>query len=204
MARLTADESAQVREALILAGLDAFSARGMNATGVQEIAHAAGVPKGSFYNYFESKERFAVEVIERYVAMILEAWDAQLALRTGTALEALRASFSTLIEMHRATACAQGCILGTLAGEVGPNDDVCREANRVARDRVEARLQGLLAEGQAEGSVRPEPDAAALAELFWNAWSGALLEAKVRRSVEPLERTLATLIDHFLPMRTTT
>jgi AcrR family transcriptional regulator len=41
---------------------------GYGATGLQEILHAAGVPKGSFYHHFHSKEEFTVALIERYVA----------------------------------------------------------------------------------------------------------------------------------------
>jgi len=43
-----------------------FTALGYSACGVQEIVDAAGVPKGSFYNYFKAKELLAVEVLGTY------------------------------------------------------------------------------------------------------------------------------------------
>jgi TetR/AcrR family transcriptional repressor of nem operon len=38
---------------------------GFNGCGVQDITAAAEIPKGSFYNYFASKEDFA-QILEEY------------------------------------------------------------------------------------------------------------------------------------------
>ena len=38
--------------------------KGYNATGVKDIVDAAGIPKGSFYNYFESKEDFVIQALQ--------------------------------------------------------------------------------------------------------------------------------------------
>ena len=56
----------ETRSRLLQKGGDLVSTRGFNATGVQEITAAAGVPKGSFYNYFDSKEAFAVAGLTEY------------------------------------------------------------------------------------------------------------------------------------------
>ena len=56
------------REEIIQAGLKCLVEKGFNAVGVQDITDAAGVPKGSFYNHFESKEALGVEIVERYGA----------------------------------------------------------------------------------------------------------------------------------------
>src|SRR5579872_5044139 len=55
-----------VREKLLDAGLKVLIEKGYNGSGVQDITDAAGVPKGSFYNHFESKEALGAEVVERY------------------------------------------------------------------------------------------------------------------------------------------
>src|SRR6516162_9493212 len=56
----------EVRRRLLAAGLDLVHARGFSASGVKDITDAAGVPKGSFYAYFPSKEAFGVAVLEHY------------------------------------------------------------------------------------------------------------------------------------------
>ena len=66
--------SSTVRDKIIQAALDRFHALGFSACGVQEIVDRAGIPKGSFYNHFESKEQLfqtaSEEVLERWGQMI--------------------------------------------------------------------------------------------------------------------------------------
>ena len=60
------------KQHIIRKGLKALYLKGYNATGVQEIANAAGIPKGSFYNYFKNKEDFAIEAMRLFTARELE------------------------------------------------------------------------------------------------------------------------------------
>ena len=55
-----------VREQIVQAGIEDPVEKGFNGVGVQEITDTAGVPKGSFYNHFESKEALGAEIVERY------------------------------------------------------------------------------------------------------------------------------------------
>ena len=56
----------EVRRRLLAQGLDLVHARGFAASGVKDITDAAGVPKGSFYAYFPSKEAFAAAILDHY------------------------------------------------------------------------------------------------------------------------------------------
>jgi len=62
------------REHLIEVGLERIRRIGYAATGVKEILDLAGVPKGSFYHYFPSKEAFVQEVLQRYSARETQRW----------------------------------------------------------------------------------------------------------------------------------
>ena len=53
-------------DALLDKGMGLLWSKGYNATSVNDIVKEAGIPKGSFYFYFESKEDFAVKAIDRY------------------------------------------------------------------------------------------------------------------------------------------
>src|SRR4051794_27714177 len=55
-----------MREEIVEAALERFHAHGFNAAGVKDITDTAGVPKGSFYNHFDSKEALALVALERY------------------------------------------------------------------------------------------------------------------------------------------
>lgn len=39
-----------------------FQTRGINATTIQDMTHAASIAKGAFYNYFQSKEQLILEL----------------------------------------------------------------------------------------------------------------------------------------------
>src|SRR5258708_38765822 len=60
--------TSDAREKILTAGQSLIELRGYSALGVAEICKAAGVPKGSFYYFFESKEALALAVIDEHWA----------------------------------------------------------------------------------------------------------------------------------------
>ena len=54
------------RAKLVACAAELFWRQGYNATGLTEILHAANLPKGSFYFYFDGKRDLAAAVIEYY------------------------------------------------------------------------------------------------------------------------------------------
>ena len=54
------------RDKIIACGTQAIIGKSYNAVGLKEILAAAGVPKGSFYHFFKSKEDFCVAVVEQF------------------------------------------------------------------------------------------------------------------------------------------
>ena len=61
------------RELLLRAGVEALTAKGFSATGIDEILRRVGVPKGSFYHHFKDKEDCALKVIDADIAEVLVA-----------------------------------------------------------------------------------------------------------------------------------
>lgn len=49
-------------------GIEMIRTNGYNGTGIQQILKACKIPKGSFYNFFNSKQDFALQAIDRYTA----------------------------------------------------------------------------------------------------------------------------------------
>src|SRR3990167_1661818 len=87
----TADKT-DIPNRLTQAGRDLFSRQGYNATGIQQITDHAGVPKGSFYNHFESKEVFAVAIIGQYAEHLQHSWEAMMAAAPAQPMGACRTS----------------------------------------------------------------------------------------------------------------
>ena len=104
-----------MREEIVGAGLRRFHELGYNAAGVKDITDAAGVPKGSFYNHFESKEALAVETLQRY-GVDLRLTD--LADGSVAPLARIRRHFEFMRDRIVAVRGRQGCLLGNLGAEV--------------------------------------------------------------------------------------
>ncbi len=77
MPRLDADARARVRERLLAAAAERFAADGFDAANINTISLAAGLAKGTVYNYFASKEELFGEVVraacERAVGLSAQA-----------------------------------------------------------------------------------------------------------------------------------
>src|SRR6476469_11121228 len=100
-----------VREKIVDAGLKVLIEKGFNGCGVQDITDAAGVPKGSFYNYFESKEALALEVIDRYGEEV-RALAGVLSDESLSPLERLRRYFALVATKFAARSYERGCLIG--------------------------------------------------------------------------------------------
>lgn len=175
-------------------GLLAFAHNGFHGTGIQDIVNAARVPKGSFYNYFESKEAFGAAVIEDYGARAHRRLDeAVAASEDGDALGRLRAFLETRLRLHEEQ--GHGCLLGNLGCELGIGSHAAQVALSAAIAGIRARFARLLQAAQREGTVRGDIPAEELAGTLFAAWEGSLMRMQVEGSAAPVERCLATLLD---------
>src|SRR6476646_10092336 len=107
----------EVRRRLLQAGLDLVHARGFAASGVKDITDAAGVPKGSFYAYFPSKEAFAAAVLDHYWSDI-EARLLPILEASGPAQERITRFFNALTDEHEEGNFLLGCLVGNLSLEL--------------------------------------------------------------------------------------
>ena len=81
---------APTKAALVDAGLHLMLEKGYHHTGIQDVLQAAGVPKGSFYYYFPSKEAFGLEVIAQFAAAYVARLEQYLGDTTQSPLTRLR------------------------------------------------------------------------------------------------------------------
>src|SRR5664279_1578513 len=77
------------RENLLNQGVALLMQQGYHGTGLQEILDAVQIPKGSFYNYFGSKENFGAAVIEHYITPYIQQITSYLEQSDADALSAL-------------------------------------------------------------------------------------------------------------------
>ena len=190
--------SESVQERLLKHGIRLFKEQGYHATGVQQIASAAGIPKGSFCYYFPTKEEFALRVIDRYATKI-EAGIRESFERTELPpLVRLRAHFDDALTAMKVAGLSHGCAIGNLLAESGDTSDILREALGGAWERLVVGLQAFLEEAQLAGTISKDADLHDIAGLVLSGWEGALIAMRAQRDTTPLEHFLDFVFEPLL------
>ncbi|MDD5578333.1 MAG: TetR family transcriptional regulator C-terminal domain-containing protein [Methylobacter sp.] len=188
------------RENLLTQGVTLLMQQGYHGTGLKEILDAVQIPKGSFYNYFGSKENFGAEVIQHYINPFIHQLTRYLQ-DSDDALTALQRYFNDLILELEKAEFKGGCLLGNLMGELGDSSDLCQKSLQSALHRYRDLLKSGLAMAQQEGTVRSDKSAEDMADLLVNAWQGALLRMKIEKSSAPLKQCCEDLLGDFFKAR---
>lgn len=174
--------------------------KGFTALGLTELLSAAGVPKGSFYHYFRSKEQFGQALLERYFANYDARLASHFAAEPGRMRDRLLSYFAGWITQACQADSHGSCLAVKLAGEVCDLSEPMREALAVGMAQVCARLADAIARAAAEGSLAACADPAALADALYAMWLGAALRTKVMRDSSPLVRALADTEQRLAPL----
>jgi TetR/AcrR family transcriptional repressor of nem operon len=169
--------------------------KGYHAASVNDIVAAAGVPKGSFYNHFESKEALALEVTRRYG----EGYDLErLAHGDGPPPARLRAFFEDIVARNTGRGVEYGCLLGNFSTELATRSGPIRELVAGSLEAWSGAVSEALRQAQAAGELDASLDAAQLGPYIVDAYEGAVARAKVSGDRAPLDRFLAATFEQLL------
>jgi TetR/AcrR family transcriptional repressor of nem operon len=193
---------ASVRDQLIESAVEVFHARGFNGCSVQDIVEAAGVPKGSFYNHFDSKEALGVEVVRVYTAIVgayvVEAGAADILSGDRPPLARIRAYFEAVIDQNVSCGVRKGCLLGNFATELAPHSTEIAKAVTNALDNWSAAVAQALAQAQETGDIAKDADVDALARYLVDGYEGAAARAKLISDRAPMDEFIRTTFDFLL------
>ena len=181
----------ETKSRLLEAGRNIFLEKGFNHAGIEAILQVAGVPKGSFYNYFESKEDFGLQVIDDFARCHDEWLEAYLGDRSLGPVDRLRRFFESVVDQLDSNKCRNGCLVGNLSQELADQSEVFRARLEAILESWVNRYAACLHEAQQRDEIRPDRDVRELAEFLLNSWQGAVLRAKTARSTAPLKTFLA-------------
>ena len=176
-----------LKEQIVAKGAAFIAANGFTASGVGEITQAAGVPKGSFYNHFSSKEAFGLEILERYYAQAAENASAALGDEGLRPIDRLKAYIEMMTAHLGVCDWSHGCLMGNFVLEAGCGSEAIRERLTSMFGDWSARIAACISEAQKAGEISRETDPAMLADFMINAWEGAVLRMKVERTRKPLD-----------------
>jgi TetR/AcrR family transcriptional regulator, transcriptional repressor for nem operon len=180
--------SSEIRERLLEAGFETFRRMGFNGCSVQDITDAAGVPKGSFYNHFESKEALAAAALQRYWGEAQEHGVRVLADATRSPRERLLIYFDQVIRDIASQQFRCGCLAGNMAAELADHSPLISQQLSTIFAGWNREVSNCIRAAQEAGEVRSDADPEALAAFILNAWEGAVLRARIEKGERPLRQ----------------
>jgi len=176
----------QTRELLLGKGAEIMHRKGFHDSGIQEVLESTGVPKGSFYYYFKSKEDFGLQVIDIYAGVMFGVMEAVMKNADKPVTGRLKEFFRAMTE-HAVKSDYTGCPLGNLSQEMGSASEAFRQKLNKVFDKLEKDIAGYLGEAQKTGEVRETFDPKEFAIFLSSSWEGALLRMKLTRDTVPYE-----------------
>lgn len=190
MTTLQAKKSEEKRLHILDSSFELVLHKGFAGVGLQEILKNCGVPKGSFYHYFESKEAFGCALLQHYIANYQQRlnllWD-----NNDSAQHKILRYFNMWIEDEAIKGgWAEHCLIVKLAAEVADLSEDMRLIMDAGVKRLIEQIALLIQHGEQDGSIHVEADAAAVAQVLYQMWLGAALLYKLQKDKTPLYQAL--------------
>jgi len=192
MARTSTHESSDVRDNIVAVGQRIMAGKGFSAVGLNEILVAAGVPKGSFYHYFGSKDAFGEALLAKYFEDYLADMDRLFQEQDMTMAQRLVNYFASWRANQSFDDCQGKCLAVKLGAEVADLSEPMRLTLKQGTADIVARLAYAIEHGAADGSLAVQASPAQLAESLYQLWLGASLMAKIVRDASPFDAAMNT------------
>jgi TetR/AcrR family transcriptional repressor of nem operon len=186
------------RTKILDAAAELVHRQGFNHTGLQEILEAAGVPKGSFYFYFKSKEDLGLALVDHYKEQIQARARLYFADDIRPPLERLRTFFRAALEQQEAGGYRKGCPIGNLCQEMSDLSPLFREKLEEVMKGTALGITQLLRQAKEAGDLPAHLDPEDTARFIMSSWQGALLTMKVEKTAAPLYRFERFIFDGIL------
>ncbi|WHX15670.1 TetR/AcrR family transcriptional regulator [Streptomyces malaysiensis subsp. malaysiensis] len=180
----------ETRQSLLEAARQIVAAKGYAAVGINEVLAATGVPKGSFYHYFASKDAFGEAMMKSYFDDYLATMDGIIADKGKSSAERLMSYWQRFYDTQAADDCQGGCLVVKLGAEVSDLSEVMRAATKVGTTAIVDRLEQMINDGITDGSVSVGESPRMTAEALYDLWLGASMMAKIHRSAHHLDRAM--------------
>ena len=182
--------TSDARDKILSAAQTLIEQRGYTALGVAEICAAAGVPKGSFYHFFESKQALAVTVINEHWTEQRRQWT-ELLSSDRPPLQRLRDLFEATETVQRRgqqdNGVVVGCLFGNLALELrNQADDIKHRLQEIFDAQIDL-IQKVVAEAHERGDTAATVDTRDAARSIVAQLEGQVLFAKLLNDPGQLE-----------------
>jgi len=188
----TSTETNDVRESILANGQRIIAGKGFSAVGINEILTASGVPKGSFYHYFGSKDAFGEALLESYFENYLADIDATLSAPGLNMAQRLMNYWKNWQDTQSFFDCQGKCLAVKLGAEVADLSETMRLALKRGTAGITDRLTRAIEAGMAEGSLSVDGTPDDAAKSLYQLWLGASVMVKIARNTQPFETAMMT------------
>jgi TetR/AcrR family transcriptional repressor of nem operon len=185
-------ENIDVRENILATGQRLMAGKGFSAVGLNEMLAEAGVPKGSFYHYFGSKDAFGEAMLEDYFENYLLDLDATLSQPGLSMAQRLMNYWDEWQERQSAFDCQGKCLAVKMAAEVADLSEAMRLAIKRGTAGIILRLARAIEAGIAEGSLAIDGDVDSTAHSLYQLWLGTSVMVKIARDTQLFETATKT------------
>jgi len=160
--------------------------RGYTAVGLGELLKVAGVPKGSFYHYFPSKEAYGCALLDTFVSEYDDKLAATLKRNDLNARQRMLSYFEGWKIRQLSPDPEHRCLVVKLAAEIADLSEDMSEILNTGVNKIIEVLSETLQQGVADGSITPVDDCRLTAATIYHLWLGASLVASLSHDDAPL------------------
>jgi len=175
------------RQSIIRHGAFLVHSKGYNNTGLSDILKAAGVPKGSFYFYFKSKDDFGLALVDYYWEFIQRMAETYCSDSSIPPLERLAGFMDAYHGLFETMGLRGGCPIGNLMQEMSDLSEDFRDKVGDVYLRMKGFIAQLLEDACERGDISAFIEPESTAQFILNSWEGAIMHMKLSKSKEPLE-----------------
>ncbi len=172
---------------ILIKGISLIREKGYSNTGIQDILKACGIPKGSFYNFFSSKESFALEAMGLYSKLIIKFLEEIDNNEELSAENKIKAFFLKANSLYKSDKCDKSCLFLSLASEVSIENKVFSEPITNNFSIYKGYLIKWITLAQLDNKINNEFNPEELANLIYDGYHGAIIRMKYQLNPRALD-----------------
>ncbi len=186
-------------ESILDKGMEVLWENGYNGTSVSDIVKAAGIPKGSFYFYFDSKEDFVVNAIEKYFKIQGDPFLSLLDDNSIPAIQRLRSFYTKRLELLESSPTGHcGCLASNIGSEMAEHSECIRKVIESKENFFKSKLISVAEEAQRDNQLDINIKASDLIHFIEDAGKGAMISMKIQNNLEPVKNLMNIVLNVLL------
>ena len=143
-------------EIALNAAMQAFWAKGYEATSLADLMEATGLHKGSLYQAFGDKHTLFIRALKRYLSD-MRSMKNEMMTQAATPLDGIRAVTHGMLDMaDDDCSCPKGCLAINTLVELAPHDAEVQEVMNDHMHRMRGSFADAVGRGQEAGQIRTD------------------------------------------------